>query len=143
MVTGMGAGSKRKRMNEDMGRHVKTAPTHDDTFSAALLQGIDANDDNTRTAQAALAGTMDNGGYPDNGFDTGNGLNAAFGDTSNNAGDTSGQGYDTPGQTPAKAQVGTPQWHTQRKENHKEGMCPDSHSIIQSITNLDSGTTTP
>ena len=124
MASGIGAGIKRKRAHEELGRNIKNAPTHDDTFSAALLQGIDnvANDDNTRTAQAALAGTMDNGGYPDTGFDGAGDMNAAFGDTSHNVGDTSGQGYDTPGQTPAKAPVGTPQWHTQRKENHKEGM---------------------
>ena len=120
----MGAGSKRKRVNEDMGRNVKTAPTHGGTFSAALLQATDtvANDQNTQTAQAALAETMDNGRYPDTGFDGGSGMNAAFSDNSHDAGDTSGHGYHTPGQTPPKAQVGTPQWHTQRKENHKEGM---------------------
>ena len=41
MASGIGAGSKRKRVNEEMGRNAKTAPIRDDMFSAALLQGID------------------------------------------------------------------------------------------------------
>ena len=59
----MSAGSKRKRGNEEMGRNVKSM-ANDDSFSAALLQGIETSDDNTRTAQAALAGTMENTGVP-------------------------------------------------------------------------------
>ena len=61
-------------------------------------------------------------------------MNAAFGDNSQ----TSGQGYDTPGQTPAKAQVGTPRWHTQRKENHREGMYHSSRIIMQPADNPNS-----
>ena len=118
----MSAGSKRKRGNEEMGRNVKSM-ANDDSFSAALLQGIETSDDNTRTAQAALAGTMENTGYPDNGFDGAGGMSAGFGDNSGSVGDTSGQvGYNTPGQTPSKPTIGTPGWHQQRKESHKEGM---------------------
>lgn len=121
-IPNMSTGNKRKRGNEDMGRPVK--PANDEIFSAALLQDLGAvsGDDNTRTAQAALAGTMNNT-YPDTGFDGDNGMNSGFGDgTSPNIGDTSGQaGYGTPGQTLGKPAVGTVQWHQQRKDNHKEG----------------------
>jgi hypothetical protein len=123
MPPGMGVGNKRKRANEEMGRNVKTSHTTDqDTNYAALLQGIDtaAGDESTRTAQAALAGAMDNAGYPEPGFDGGNGLTSAFGDTSPTGGDGSAQ-YGTPGQNSNKPAVGSQQWHQQRKENHKEG----------------------
>ena len=122
----MSVGNKRKRGLEELGRNVKaaTANTEQEPNYASLLQGIDSvtGDDSTRTAQAALAGALDNGGYPEPGFDGGSGMNTGFGDNSTqNLGDASGQGYGTPGQTPNKPAVGTPQWHQQRKENHKEG----------------------
>lgn len=123
----MSATNKRKRGNEDLGRNVKAANANaeQDATYAALLQGIEnvTGDDSTRTAQAALAGAMNNTGYPEPGFDSASGMNAGFGDSSpQNVGDVSGQaGYTTPGQTPNKPSVGSAQWHQQRKENHKEG----------------------
>lgn len=129
-IANMGGSNKRKRGNEDMNRNVKAA--NDETFSAALLQDLGAvsNDDNTRTAQAALAGTMGNA-YPDTGFDGDNGMTTGFGDgTSPNVGDGSGQaGYGTPNQNLGKPAVGTAQWHQQRKDNHKEGKYCDLFNV--------------
>jgi hypothetical protein len=119
----MNQGGKRKRGNEDIGRNVKVAS--DDAFSPTLLQGIGdvAGDDSTRTAQAALAGAMDNTYPPDTNFDATAALASDFGDTSQNVGAGNGQtGYSTPVQSNSKPAVGTPQWHTQRKQNHKDGM---------------------
>ena len=129
------ASNKRKRGTEELGRNVKVtnSMSDQDTNYAALLQGIDsaAGDDSTRTAQAALAGAMDNVGYPEPSFD-GSGMNAGFGD--NAAQNFSDPSYETPGQTPQKAVVGTPQWHQQRKENHKEGRSQAVPAITKLIS---------
>jgi hypothetical protein len=121
--TVMNQGGKRKRGNEDIGRNVKVAS--DDAFSPTLLQGIGdvAPDDNTRTAQAALAGAMDNTYPSDANFDATAALTSDFGDTAQNVGTGNGQtGYSTPVPNNGKPPVGTPAWHTQRKQNHKDGM---------------------
>jgi hypothetical protein len=122
----LGVGNKRKRGNEDMGRNVKvTNPNDQDVYTTSMLQGLStsADDESTRNAaQAALAGTMGEM-YPETGYDSTAALTAAFGAGTPPNLDTSGQAaYGTPGQTPSKPAVGTPQWHQQRKENHKEGM---------------------
>ena len=108
-----------------MGRNVKTNMSSEEQDYSSLLQGItDNQDDSTRTAQAALAGAMDQGGYPEPGsFDANAAMNAGFGDAS--AQGMGGPAYptmnSTPSQTPTKPNVGTAEWHKSRKDMHKEG----------------------
>lgn len=118
--------NKRKRGNEDIGRNIKDTPASQDQDNTyALLQGIDVsgNDESTRTAQAALAGTMADQAYPEPGFDA-SGMSTGFNDTPGGGmggPQNAGGMYSTPGQTPNKPGVGTPEWHEARKANHKEG----------------------
>ena len=117
--------NKRKRGTEDMPRNVRSNNTSSEEHDySSLLQGIsDTQDDSTRTAQAALAGAMDQGGYPEPGpFDANAAMNAGFGDAqSQGMGPPNPNMYTTPGQTPSKPGVGTPEWHKSRKDMHKEG----------------------
>ena len=118
--------NKRKRGNEDLDRKAIRQNSEQNNDYASLLQGLDAtgNEESTRTAQAALAGTMGDQPYPDPGFDT-SGMSASFND-----GAATGMGapqntpgiYGTPTQAGNKPGVGTPEWHESRKANHKEGM---------------------
>lgn len=108
-----------------------------DQIRQHLLQAIGQSngvqeDDNARTAQAALASSMPAATYPppDASFDTPtHGL--PFADDANQSppsgmmGPTAHALYAAREQsTPthgSKPAVGTPQWHQQRKDNHKEG----------------------
>ena len=125
--TGMNnTSNKRKRANEEMGRNVRSNNTSSEEDYSSLLQGITdtSQDDNTRTAQAALAGAMDQGGYPEPAsFDTNAAMASGFGDASAQV--MGAPGYptmnSTPNQTPNKPQVGTAEWHKSRKDMHKEG----------------------
>ena len=123
--------NKRKRGNEEMGRNVRSnnVSSEENDYNS-LLQGLtdSAQDDNTRTAQAALAGAMDQGGYPEPGtydakFDPNAPMNAGFGDVSSQGmgGPPNPSMYSTPSQTPSKPAVGSADWHKTRKDMHKEG----------------------
>lgn len=114
--------------------------TNDEELNLQLLQGIQEHDENTRTAQAALASATPShqSTYPppEHSFDSGTGLPhglSSFDDSSNSP-PTGGFSAITPtaqalmaareATTPInhnKPAVGTPQWHQQRKDNHKEG----------------------
>lgn len=114
------ASNKRKRGAEDLGRNVKNnvAATSDEDYTN-LLQGIsEAQDDNTRTAQTALA--LDQTPYPEpSSFDPT--MNAGFGDASQGMGAANAGMYSTPGSTPSKPIVGSKEWQQGRKDMHKEG----------------------
>ena len=104
-----------------------------------MLQGLGQSglpdDDNTRTAQAALATPTQNTGYPnpDNSFDSpaslphgmsfedGNESTGAWDRMVNPMGSTADALMAAREATSTKPTVGTPQWHQQRKDNHKEG----------------------
>ena len=118
--------NKRKRGNEEMGRNVRSNNiSSEENDYSSLLQGISdtAQDDNTRTAQAALAGALDQGGYPEpSQFDANAAMNAGFGDASpQGMGGPNQAMYSTPNQTPNKPTVGSQEWHKSRKDMHKEG----------------------
>jgi transcriptional regulator CBF1 len=106
---------------------------HDSNNFGLLLQGDGIlSDDNTRTAQAALnAPGMNPSGYPDPGNTHGDtGLSFQFDDPSPTAMNIPQAPVAAPpatvsdatnqGQT--KPQVGSAEWHQNRKDNHKEGM---------------------
>jgi len=135
---GINNNNKRKRGPDDIGRNTKMQATngdttHDATNYAALLQGIDASamsaahDDNTRTAQAALATPMNQSTYPEPASFEGTPTMPTGFDTSLQAGQPSNMGpgdqslYDSR-QGGNKPAVGTSEWHQLRKDNHKEGM---------------------
>ncbi len=114
--------------------------TNDEDINLRLLQGLgEDEDENTRTAQAALATPLQNSTYPqvpEASFDSATGMHhglSSFDDSSNSP--PTGFSAITPtaqllsaardANTPMnhnKPAVGTPQWHQQRKDNHKEGM---------------------
>lgn len=128
-----GPGNKRKRgpADQGLGRDAKAQNTNGDHEAsyAALLQGIDASnipeaDDSTRTAQAAL----NQSAYPEPNFDASAGLSTGFDDGSAPPNFSSGpqaliEARATVGQgnNQKNSNVGTAEWHQQRKDNHKEG----------------------
>ncbi len=127
--------NKRKRgLGDQEGAPVKIQNTisngdHDPNNFGLLLQGDGIlPDDNTRTAQAALAAPgMNPSAYPEPGNNQGDaGLSFAFDDGSASLGSLStAQGLSGVGandSTPGKPSVGSVQWHQLRKDNHKEGM---------------------
>jgi bHLH factor len=130
---GVGNNNKRKRGpgDQDAGRQVKAANTNGEHEAyTALLQGLDGlagADDSTRTAQAALAAPMNQSNYPEPGtFDTSGGLPSGFEDNSdsNLPGIPAAQALlEARGgsQSGNKPNVGSAEWHQQRKDNHKEG----------------------
>ena len=119
--------NKRKRAQEEMGRNVRSNNTSsEENDYSSLLQGISdtAQDDSTRTAQAALAGALNQGGYPEpSSFDAAAAMNSGFGDASpqDMTGPPNPAMYSTPSQTSSKPPVGTAEWHKSRKDMHKEG----------------------
>lgn len=85
--------------------------------------GMSAPDDSTRTAQAALATPMQSSSYPEPSSYQGTpGMPQGYDDT---PGSAAAQAlYDAAGQRSGsgpKPQVGSEEWHQQRKDNHKEG----------------------
>jgi hypothetical protein len=97
-----------------------------------MLQGIDQHvmstaDDSTRTAQAALATPMQASTYPEPSSYQGTqgmqqGMQQGYDDTP--AGSGAAQFMESHGQGSVnKPQVGSAEWHKQRKDNHKEGEC--------------------
>jgi hypothetical protein len=119
--------NKRKRGNDDIGRNDRTNNTApEDNDYSSLLQGIadTAQDDSTRTAQAALAGAMNQTGYPEpNPFDAGSAMGSGFDATTGGLdGSPDANMYPTPTREGGeKPQVGTAEWHRTRKNMHKEG----------------------
>ena len=133
--------NKRKRADQDAGRNPKAqntngnsglgdpsyAPVHQMLQSIEQsVNGMPGGDESSRTAQAALATPLQQSAYPEPGsYDATPGL-GTFDDgspTGHNLGTSEQALYGTrPGQSGEKATVGTPQWHQQRKDNHKEGM---------------------
>jgi bHLH factor len=123
--------NKRKRAgDQDVGRNAKLQNTNGehDAYSA-LLQGLDptgAEDDSTRTAQAALAAPMNQSAYPEHPtfVDGAAALSSAFDEGSPSALPNLGSAQaliDARGNQSNKPAVGTAEWHQQRKDNHKEG----------------------
>ncbi|RVX71120.1 hypothetical protein B0A52_03486 [Exophiala mesophila] len=148
-----GPGNKRKRGAADQGagREAKAPNTNGgatEASYAALLQGIEASgipeaDDSTRTAQAAL----NQSAYPEPGFEDATGLPAGFDDTgatqdfqaSTQAlsdARTSAQGNVAGAGAGGKANVGTAEWHQQRKDNHKEVERRRREVINEGIENI-------
>ena len=131
--------NKRKRgASEQEGRNMKTpAPNGDnavtDAMYASLLQGITDSvppqDETSRTAQAALQ-QQQQSSYPEpNAFDHA-ALQAGFEDPAAHMQQHAPQHQMSPGgigildarqNQQGKPQVGSPAWHQQRKDNHKEG----------------------
>ena len=134
--------NKRKRgaADQDGARESKMQNTntngdHDTTNYGLLLQGDGIlADDNTRTAQAALAAPgMNPSAYPEPNPNQGDtGLSFNFDENSPTmAGMTTAQGLvdargnpnsDNNEQGGNKPAVGSQEWHKLRKDNHKEGM---------------------
>ena len=138
---------KRKRdenETDESGRAVRQHTTNGDTPTTApssdhlqerLLQAINqangvTSDDSARTAQAALATPMATHTYPEP-YDPQAHVLPPYGDDPSHSpsggliGSTpyslhTGREASTPLNQPKPA-VGTPQWHQQRKDNHKEG----------------------
>jgi hypothetical protein len=133
--------SKRKRqVNDQEGRYTKqqnmngsSMPANVDftvTEAQQLSQmlgidqhGMSAPDDSTRTAQAALATPMQSSSYPEpSSYQGTSGMPQGYDDT---PGSAAAQAlYDVAGQRSGsgpKPQVGSEEWHQQRKDNHKEG----------------------
>jgi transcriptional regulator CBF1 len=93
-----------------------------------MLQGISQHgmstaDDSTRTAQAALATPMQASTYPEpSSYQATPGMQHGYDDTP--AGSGAAQFMESHGQGSGnKPQVGSTEWHKQRKDNHKEGEC--------------------
>ena len=105
-------------------------------LQSLVQNGLQDDDDNTKTARAALATPMQQPSYPppDSSFDTGSSLQhglPSFDDVSHspsggfNAISPSTQALmaarEATTMNSNKPAVGTAQWHQQRKDNHKEG----------------------
>lgn len=124
-----------------------------------LLQGISQqngvqDDDNTRTAQAALATPMGGSSYPPpDSFDSASSMaqGLPFDDPSQSSpiygmGSTAQQlqaAREAQNVNSNKPAVGTPEWHKQRKDNHKEGnVCfmPASCSLLLTTRSRTSST---
>ena len=110
---------------------------HDPNNYGLLLQGDGIlPDDNTRTAQAALAAPgMNPSAYPEPGNNQGDASMAfAFDDGSPTLGGMSaaagGNANNNQGTKPA---VGSSEWHQVRKDNHKEGLL-DPHLSLSAYS---------
>ena len=128
-TTGGNTSNKRKRGagDQDGAPAAKVQITgtngeHDPNNYGLLLQGDGMlSDDNTRTAQAALAAPgMNPSAYPEPAANPGDSsLAFAFDDGSPTVGNLAGSINNT---SPAiKPTVGSTEWHQIRKDNHKEG----------------------
>ncbi|KAI1611941.1 hypothetical protein EDD36DRAFT_270153 [Exophiala viscosa] len=137
--------NKRKRgPDQDAGRNAKIQNTNgeQDAYSA-LLQGLDptgAEDDSTRTAQAALAAPMNQSAYPEPpAFDGAAALSSAFDESDSSALPNLGSAQaliDARGNQGNKPAVGTQEWHQQRKDNHKEVERRRREVINEGIENI-------
>lgn len=129
--------TKRKRPSndQDAGRYVKQQTMNGNSIQAnvdftpdvqQMLQGIDQHtmssaDDNTRTAQAALATPLQASTYPEPSSYQGTpGMQQGYEDAQQSS--AAAQFIEAHGQgSGSKPQVGSTEWHQQRKDNHKEG----------------------
>lgn len=136
-VSSINNANKRKRaVGDDAGRNINnlavSSNTDSENFQDLLQEITDAgslvHDDSQRTAQAALASqSMSTSNYPEpHHFDANTSLPSFDQPTPTTPvmGTASQQMYDArqgQGQQGNKPNVGTPEWHQVRKDNHKEG----------------------